>query len=59
MVSLTGKDVEADDEDALAETFSKKSTSNVKKEPSQGPSDQGTGDFEVNDFHFDNAMSSQ
>jgi len=57
MTSLTGKAVEADDDDEVPETPSKKAKSNgVKQESSEEASDNGFG---LNGDHFENAMGPQ
>lgn len=57
IVSRTEKDAEAGDQDGVTQTPSKKAKANVKKEPSEDPSDQGADGFGMNGTHFDNAMS--
>jgi hypothetical protein len=60
MILLTEKDVEADDDDEVPETPSKKAKANgVKKELSEGPSDHGADGYGINGNHFDNAMGPQ
>jgi len=53
------KDAEAGNEDDVSQTPSKKAKTNVKKEPSEEPSDRGADGFRLNGTHFDNAMSSE
>lgn len=60
MTSPTEKDVEADDNEEVPETPSKKAKNNgVKKEPSEDASDHVDDGFGVNGNHFDNAMTPQ
>jgi hypothetical protein len=60
MTSLTEKDVEADDDDEVPQTPSKKAKTNgVKKEPSEEASDHGADGYGLNGTHFENAMGSR
>jgi hypothetical protein len=60
MTPLTEKDVDADDDEEVPETPSKKAKTNgVKKEPSEEVSDHGADGYGINGTHFDNAMPEQ
>jgi len=59
MVLCAEKNAEAGDEDAVSQTPSKKAKTNVKREPSEDPTDNGVDGFGLNGTHFDNAMSSE
>lgn len=60
MTSLTEKDVEAEDDDEVPETPSKKAKINgVKKEPSEEASEHSADGFGLNGSHFNNAMGEQ
>jgi hypothetical protein len=59
---LTEKDIEADDDDEVPATPTKKAKTSVKKEPSQEASDvadNGTDGLGLNGGFFDNAMGPQ
>lgn len=60
MISLTGKAVEADDDDEVPQTPSKKAKSNdIKKELSEEASDNAANGYGLNGSHFENAMGPQ
>ena len=60
MTLLAEKGVEADDDDEVPETPSKKVKANeVKKEPSDDASDGGDDGFGLNSKHVDNAIDLQ
>lgn len=59
-ISSADKAVEADDDNEIPQTPSKKAKSNgVKKEPSEDASDGGDDGFGLNGNHVDNAIDSQ
>lgn len=60
MTSLAEKGIEADDDDEVPETPSKKVKANeVKKEPSEEGSDNAANGYGLNGSHFENAMGPQ